>query len=123
TGRIQIYVRKDDIGDKLYEAFSILDLGDIIGVKGTLFFTKTGELSIRVQQLDILTKSLYPLPDKFHGLTDVEQRYRQRYVDLIVNPDVQQTFITRSRIIQSIRRYFDSLGFLEVETPTLHSIA
>ena len=123
TGRIQIYVREDEIGDKLYEAFDLLDLGDIVGVRGTLFKTKTGELSVRAKQLEVLTKSLYPLPDKFHGLTDVEMRYRQRYVDLITNPDVQQTFITRSRIIQSMRRYFDSLGFLEVETPTLHAIA
>lgn len=123
TGRIQIYVREDDLGDTLYKAFDMLDLGDIVGVRGMLFKTKTGELTIRAGSLVVLTKSLYPLPDKFHGLTDVELRYRQRYVDLITNPEVQQTFITRSRIIQSMRRYFDGLGFLEVETPTLHSIA
>jgi len=123
TGRIQIYVRKDDIGETLYKAFGLLDLGDIVGVRGPVFRTKTGELTVRAESLEVLTKSLYPLPDKFHGLTDVEQRYRQRYVDLIVNPEVRQTFITRSRIIQSMRRYFDSLGFLEVETPTLHAIA
>jgi lysyl-tRNA synthetase class 2 len=123
SGKIQIYVRQDAVGDKLYEAFSLLDLGDIVGVKGTVFKTKTGETSIKVSTLDILSKSLYPLPEKFHGLKDVELRYRQRYVDLIMNPDVQQTFILRSKIIQSMRRYLDGQGFLEVETPTLHSIA
>ncbi|RKN65780.1 lysine--tRNA ligase [Paenibacillus ginsengarvi] len=122
TGRIQIYVREDKLGDK-YRAFTLLDIGDIVGVKGTVFKTKTGETSIKVNELEVLTKSLYPLPDKFHGLKDVEVRYRQRYVDLIVNPEVQQTFISRSRIIQSMRRYLDSLGYLEVETPTLHAIA
>ncbi|WP_028543412.1 lysine--tRNA ligase [Paenibacillus taiwanensis] len=123
TGRIQIYVRQDTIPTEKYEAFSLLDIGDIIGVRGVVFKTKTGETSIKVLDLEILSKSLYPLPDKFHGLKDVELRYRQRYVDLIVSPDVQQTFITRSRIIQSMRRYLDGQGFLEVETPTLHAIA
>ncbi|MEK3732732.1 lysine--tRNA ligase [Paenibacillus sp. FSL M8-0334] len=122
TGRIQIYVRQDTLSETQYEAFSILDLGDIIGVKGVLFKTKTGETTVKVQELEVLSKSLYPLPEKFHGLKDVELRYRQRYVDLIINPDVQKTFITRSRIIQSMRRYLDSHGYLEVETPTLHSI-
>src|SRR5690606_22690013 len=98
-------------------------IGDMIGVKGVVFRTKTGELSVKVSDLEVLTKSLLPLPDKFHGLKDVETRYRQRYVDLIVNPDVQKTFITRSRIIQSMRRYLDDRGYLEVETPTLHAIA
>jgi lysyl-tRNA synthetase, class II len=98
------------------------DLGDIVGVKGTLFKTKVGELSIKVQDFQILTKSLRPLPDKFHGLRDVEQRYRQRYLDLIVNPESKDTFIARSKIIQSMRRYLDNLGFLEVETPVMHSI-
>jgi lysyl-tRNA synthetase, class II len=123
SGRIQIYVRQDSIAEAQYEAFSILDLGDIIGVKGVLFKTKTGETTIKVKELEVLSKSLYPLPEKFHGLKDVELRYRQRYVDLIINPDVQKTFIARSRIIQSMRRYLDSQGYLEVETPTLHSIA
>jgi len=123
SGRIQIYVRQDSIAEAQYEAFSILDLGDIIGVKGVLFKTKTGETTVKVSELEVLSKSLYPLPEKFHGLKDVELRYRQRYVDLIINPDVQKTFITRSRIIQSMRRYLDSHGYLEVETPTLHSIA
>lgn len=123
TGRIQIYVRKDSVPTEKYDAFDMLDIGDIIGVRGIVFKTKTGETSIKVLDLEVLTKSLYPLPDKFHGLKDVETRYRQRYVDLIMSPDVQQTFITRSRIIQSMRRYLDSIGYLEVETPTLHAIA
>jgi lysyl-tRNA synthetase class 2 len=123
SGKVQIYVRQDVIGDTLFEAYDMLDLGDMIGVKGTVFKTKTGETSVKVKELTILTKSLYPLPEKFHGLKDVELRYRQRYVDLIMNPDVQQTFVMRSRIIQSMRRYLDGLGFLEVETPTLHAIA
>ncbi|WP_256762300.1 lysine--tRNA ligase [Cohnella sp. WQ 127256] len=123
SGKIQIYVRADAIESHKYEAFTILDIGDMIGVKGIVFKTKTGETSIKVEELEVLTKSLLPLPDKFHGLKDVETRYRQRYVDLIVNPDVQKTFISRSRIIQSMRRYLDDRGYLEVETPTLHSIA
>ncbi|MFP4978625.1 lysine--tRNA ligase [Paenibacillus sp. CN-4] len=123
TGRIQIYVRQDSVPEAKYEAFRILDLGDIIGVTGTIFKTKTGETSIKVHDLEVLTKSLIPLPEKYHGLKDVELRYRQRYVDLIINPEVQQTFINRSRIIQSMRRYLDAHGYLEVETPTLHSIA
>lgn len=123
SGRIQIYVRKDTVSEAQYDAFTLLDLGDIIGVKGTVFKTKTGETSIKVTELEVLSKSLYPLPDKFQGLKDVELRYRQRYVDLIMSSEVQQTFISRSKIIQSMRRYLDSLGFLEVETPTLHSIA
>jgi len=123
TGRIQIYVRKDQIGDERYAAFDMLDIGDLIGVRGFVFKTKTGETSIKVQELEVLTKSLHPLPDKFHGLKDVETRYRQRYVDLIVNPEVRETFIARTRIIQSMRRYLDNLGYLEVETPTLHAIA
>ncbi len=123
TGRIQLYVRKDSVAEEQYGAFTILDLGDIVGIRGTVFKTKTGETTVKVSELTVLTKSLQPLPDKYHGLKDVELRYRQRYVDMIVNPEVQQTFILRSRIIQSMRRYLDSLGYLEVETPTLHSIA
>ncbi|MFD0962065.1 lysine--tRNA ligase [Paenibacillus chungangensis] len=123
SGRIQIYVRKDSVEEKQFAAFSLLDIGDIIGVEGVVFKTNTGEVSVKAECIEVLTKSLLPLPDKHHGLKDVELRYRQRYVDLIVNPDVQQTFITRSRIIQSMRRYLDSLGYLEVETPTLHTIA
>ncbi|GIP45856.1 lysine--tRNA ligase [Paenibacillus sp. J45TS6] len=123
SGRIQIYVRKDTVAEAQYDAFTLLDLGDIIGVKGTVFKTKTGETSIKVTELEVLSKSLYPLPDKYQGLKDVELRYRQRYVDLIMSSEVQQTFISRSKIIQSMRRYLDGLGYLEVETPTLHSIA
>ncbi|MFF2912612.1 lysine--tRNA ligase [Paenibacillus sp. NPDC057934] len=123
SGKIQIYVRQDSIPETQYAAFNILDLGDIIGIKGTVFKTKTGETSIKVKDLEVLSKSLLPLPEKYHGLKDVELRYRQRYVDLIINPEVQQTFIARSKIIQSMRRYLDSLGYLEVETPTLHAIA
>ncbi|MEK4508084.1 lysine--tRNA ligase [Paenibacillus sp. FSL K6-2524] len=123
SGKIQIYVRQDSVPEVKYSAFSLLDLGDLVGVTGEVFKTKTGETSIKVKDLEILSKSLYPLPDKYHGLKDVELRYRQRYIDLIVNPEVQQTFIKRSRIIQSMRHYLDSQGYLEVETPTLHSIA
>lgn len=123
TGRIQIYVRKDTVEENKFAAFDMLDIGDIVGVQGVVFKTNTGEVSVKALDVDVLTKSLLPLPDKHHGLKDVELRYRQRYVDLIVNPDVQQTFITRSKIIQSMRRYLDSLGYLEVETPTLHAIA
>jgi len=123
TGQIQIYVRQDAVGEEQYEIFKMADLGDIVGVKGIVFKTHVGELSIKVNDFQILTKSLRPLPDKFHGLKDVEQRYRQRYLDLIVNPDSKQTFITRSLIIQSIRRYLDGKGYLEVETPMMHSIA
>ncbi len=123
TGKIQIYVRKDTIGETLFEAFDMLDIGDIVGVSGHVFKTKTGETSVKVTELTILTKSLYPLPEKYHGLKDVELRYRQRYVDLIMNPDVKHSFVLRSKIIQSMRRYLDNQGFLEVETPTLHAIA
>jgi lysyl-tRNA synthetase class 2 len=123
SGKIQIYVREDSVPGHKFQAFDLLDIGDMIGVTGVVFKTKTGETSVKVKDLEVLTKSLLPLPDKFHGLKDVETRYRQRYVDLIVNPDVQKTFISRSRIIQSMRRYLDDKGYLEVETPTLHSIA
>ncbi|WP_138496132.1 lysine--tRNA ligase [Paenibacillus pinistramenti] len=123
TGKIQIYVRKDTVSEVEYNVFDLLDLGDIVGITGEVFKTKTGETTVKVLSLELLSKSLYPLPDKYHGLKDVELRYRQRYVDLIINPEVQQTFIARSRIIQSMRRYLDSHGYLEVETPTLHNIA
>ena len=123
TGQIQVYVRVDAIGTEAYEIFDSSDLGDIIGVKGTLFKTKVGELSVKVQEFEFLTKALRPLPDKFHGLKDVEQRYRQRYLDLIMSQESRSTFITRSKIIQSMRRYLDNHGYLEVETPMMHSIA
>ncbi|WP_307282901.1 lysine--tRNA ligase [Bacillus sp. SORGH_AS_0510] len=123
TGQIQVYVRQDAIGEESYKIFDSADLGDIIGVTGTLFKTKVGELSVKVENFEFLTKALRPLPDKFHGLKDVEQRYRQRYLDLIMSQESKATFIARSRIIQSMRRYLDSHGYLEVETPMMHSIA
>ncbi|MFF2158964.1 lysine--tRNA ligase [Paenibacillus chitinolyticus] len=123
TGKIQIYVRQDALGDTKYSAFDLLDIGDMVGVKGTVFKTKTGETSVKATELEVLTKSLLPLPEKYHGLKDVETRYRQRYVDLIMNQEVKEAFILRSKIIQSMRRYLDGLGYLEVETPTLHAIA
>lgn len=122
TGQIQIYVRKDAVGEDKYEWFNTADIGDIVGVTGVLFKTKVGELSVKVNDFQLLTKSLRPLPEKFHGLKDIEQRYRQRYLDLIMNPESRDTFITRSKIIQSMRRYLDENGFLEVETPMMHSI-
>lgn len=123
TGKIQLYVRQDAVGEEAYEIFDTADLGDIVGVTGTVFKTQVGELSIKVSSFELLTKSLKPLPEKYHGLKDVEQRYRQRYLDLIMNPESRDTFITRSKIIQSMRRYLDDQGYLEVETPTMHSIA
>ncbi|MBU8908461.1 lysine--tRNA ligase [Desertibacillus haloalkaliphilus] len=123
TGQIQIYVRKDAIGEEQYEIFNSIDIGDIVGVTGVAFKTKVGELSVKVKDFQLLSKSLRPLPDKFHGLKDIEQRYRQRYVDLIVNPEVRDTFVLRSKILRSMRNYLDTRGYLEVETPTMHSIA
>lgn len=123
SGLIQIYVRKDDVGEEAHELFKKLDIGDIVGVSGQVFRTQKGEISIHAKEIMLLTKSLQPLPEKWHGLKDVELRYRQRYVDLIVNPEVKDTFIKRSRIIQAIRSYLDDQGFLEVETPTMHAIA
>ncbi|MGM0904573.1 MAG: lysine--tRNA ligase [Bacillota bacterium] len=123
TGQIQIYVRQDAVGEEAYGIFNDADLGDHVGIEGTLFKTKVGELSIKVSEFVFLTKALRPLPDKFHGLKDVEQRYRQRYLDLIVSDESKETFINRSRIIQSMRRYLDDHGYLEVETPMMHSIA
>jgi lysyl-tRNA synthetase class 2 len=118
-GDIQLYVRRDELGDEAYAAFKKLDIGDIVGVNGEVFRTKTGELSVRAERITLLAKSLRPLPEKFHGLTDTEVRYRQRYVDLIVNPDVKDTFIKRSQILKEIRAYLDEKGFLEVDTPIL----
>jgi lysyl-tRNA synthetase class 2 len=123
AGQIQVYVRQDAVGEDQYKVFNTADLGDIIGVVGTLFKTKMGEFSVKVTSFVHLTKALRPLPDKFHGLKDVEQRYRQRYLDLIMSPDSKATFIARSRIIQSMRHYLDNHGYLEVETPMMHSIA
>lgn len=122
-GRIQLYVRQDSVGEASYAWFKVADLGDIIGVEGYLFKTNTGELSIWATRFVPLTKALRPLPDKYHGLTNVEQRYRQRYLDLIANEESRARFINRSKIIREIRHYLDNLGYLEVETPTLHNLA
>ncbi|WP_404450836.1 lysine--tRNA ligase [Virgibacillus necropolis] len=123
SGQLQIYVRKDMIGDDAYEIFKTTDMGDIIGVTGVMFKTKVGELSVKATEFHLLSKSLRPLPEKYHGLKDVEQRYRQRYLDLITNESSRDTFVLRSKIIQSMRHYLDAQGFLEVETPMMHSIA
>lgn len=122
SGQIQVYVRKDEIGDEAYEIYKTLDLGDVIGVTGVIFRTNVGELTISAKKVELMTKALRPLPEKYHGLKDVEQRYRQRYLDLITNMDSRETFILRSRIIQTMREYLNKQGFLEVETPMLHSI-
>ncbi len=119
---LQIYVKKDAVGEKTYKLYELLDIGDIIGVAGYLFRTKTGELSIHVDELFFLSKILLSLPEKWHGLEDVETRYRQRYLDLIANPDVRNVFVTRSKIIQSLRRQLDAHGFLEVETPMMQPL-
>ncbi len=122
-GNIQSYVARDSIGEEEYKEFKKLDIGDIIGIEGTVFKTRTGEISIHAEKLVLLTKSLLPLPEKFHGLTNTDTRYRQRYVDLIMNADSKQTLINRSKIIRAVRNYLDSQGFLEVETPMLVSNA
>jgi lysyl-tRNA synthetase class 2 len=121
--RLQIYVKKDAVGEKGFELFKLLDLGDHIGASGYLFRTRTGELSVHIEEITFLSKDLLPLPEKWHGLTDVELRYRQRYVDLVVNPDVRKVFLKRSKLVQSLRRYMDSQGFIEVETPMMQPIA
>jgi lysyl-tRNA synthetase class 2 len=120
--RIQIYVRKDVVGERGFALFQLLDLGDIIGVRGHLFRTKTNELSIWVEELTFLAKALLPLPEKWHGLTDVELRYRQRYLDLIANDKSRQVFVARAKLIQELRRFFDERGYIEVETPMMHPI-
>ena len=119
NGKIQIYVRRDDVGEEAYAAFKDFDLGDVIGVTGFAFRTKTGEISLHAQTLTLLSKALHPLPEKFHGLTDTDTRYRQRYLDLIVNPEVRDTFVKRSQILKELRAFLDDRGFLEVETPIL----
>jgi len=122
SGRIQLYVTRDAVGEAAYEAFKHYDLGDILGARGTLFKTKTGELSLKVTELRLLVKALRPLPEKFHGLADQEQKYRQRYVDLIMSEDTRGVFRTRSRIVQAIREFMTGKGFLEVETPMMQPI-
>jgi lysyl-tRNA synthetase class 2 len=121
--RLQIYVKKDAIGDKGFELYKLLDLGDHVGVKGYLFRTRTGELSIHVEELTFLSKDLLPLPEKWHCLTDVELRYRQRYVDMAMNPEVREVFLKRSKLVQSLRRFLDAHGFVEVETPMMQPVA
>ena len=118
-GQIQIYVRRDDVGEDSYRDFKDYDIGDIIGVSGKVFKTKSGEISVHADGVCLLTKSLHPLPEKFHGLTDTDTRYRQRYVDLIVNPEVKETFIKRSRTLRELRAFLDDRGYLEVDTPIL----
>ena len=122
-GRIQLYIRKDEVGEESYADVKKYDIGDIVGVTGEVFTTHMGEISVKVKEITLLTKSLQILPEKFHGMTNTDLRYRQRYTDLIMNPDVKDTFIKRSKIITSIRKYLDSLGFMEVETPMLVSNA
>jgi lysyl-tRNA synthetase class 2 len=121
--KLQIYVKKDAVGDKGFELYKLLDLGDHIGASGYLFRTRTGELSVHVEAITFLSKDLLPLPEKWHGLTDVELRYRQRYVDLVMNPEVREVFLKRSKLIQSMRRFLDAQGFVEVETPMMQPVA
>ena len=123
AGRIQLYVRIDDVGEEALAAFKKYDIGDIVGVEGEVFRTKRGEISVKAKTITLLSKSLLPLPEKFHGLTDVETRCRQRYVDLIVNPDVKRNFIVRSQFIKHVRDFMDARGFMEVETPVLNTIS
>jgi lysyl-tRNA synthetase, class II len=122
TGTIQIYASRDGMGEENYAEFKKYDIGDIVGIEGYVFKTQTGEVSVHAEKMTLLSKSLLPLPEKFHGLTNVDLRYRQRYVDLIANPEVKQTFITRSKIISAIRSFLDGEGFVEVETPVLNTI-
>ena len=119
AGEIQIYVKRDDVGEDVYKDFKDWDIGDMLGVKGFVFKTKTGEISVHAKELTLLTKSLHPLPEKFHGLTNTDTRYRQRYLDLIVNPEVKDTFVKRSQILRELRAFLDGRGFLEVDTPIL----
>ena len=122
-GRIQLYVRRDEVGEEPYKAFKKYDIGDIVGVDGVVFRTQRGEISVRAKEVTLLSKSLLPLPEKFHGLTNQELRYRQRYVDLIMNPEVRKTFEVRSKFIQYLRRFLDNRGYIEVETPVLNTIS
>ncbi|MDW7675071.1 MAG: lysine--tRNA ligase [Bacillota bacterium] len=123
SGQIQIYVRQDMVGEEQYDLFSKLDIGDILGIAGVVFTTQKGEITVKASKVVLLSKSLRPLPEKWHGLKDVETRYRQRYIDLIVNPEVRNVFVLRSKIIKEMRSFLDNRGFLEVETPSMHAIA
>ena len=122
SGRIQLYISKEAVGEEVYNAFKKWDMGDIVGARGYVFKTKTGELSLHVEELRLLTKSLRPLPDKFHGIADQEMKYRQRYVDLIMNEDTRRAFVVRSQVVEGIRRFMSGRGFMEVETPMMHVI-
>ena len=122
SGRIQVYVQKQVLGDEQYDVFKLLDMGDFLGVRGTLFTTRTGEVSVRLESFVVMTKALRPPPEKWHGLVDTETRYRQRYLDLISNPEVKETFLNRSRIIHEIRGFLHERGFVEVETPMMQGI-
>ncbi|MBR4123195.1 MAG: lysine--tRNA ligase [Clostridia bacterium] len=123
SGNIQLYVRRDDVGEDIYAAFKKWDIGDIMGVEGVVFKTQTGEISVHATKIKLLSKSLIPLPEKFHGLTNNDLRFRQRYVDLIMNPDVKRNFVIRSQFIKFMRKYLDDMGYIEVETPVLNTIA
>ncbi len=121
-GQIQAYVRREDVGEDVYADFKTMDIGDILGIEGVVFRTKTGEVSIHANSLTLLSKSLRVLPEKWNGLRDQDMRYRQRYVDTIVNPEVKDTFIKRSQILKALREFLDAKGFLEVDTPVLQTI-
>lgn len=122
SDRMQVYVRMNDVGEEAFRAFKTWDLGDIVGISGFVFRTKRGEISVHAKEITLLSKSLLPLPEKWHGLKDKEERYRKRYLDLIANPEIKDTFVARSRILREIRAYLDNLGYLEVDTPVLHTL-
>ncbi|HEU0109209.1 MAG TPA: amino acid--tRNA ligase-related protein, partial [Vicinamibacteria bacterium] len=122
-GRLQVYVRQDDVGEEGYRLLELVDRGDFLGVAGTVMRTRKGELSVQARELTFLSKALLPPPEKWHGLADVEARYRQRYLDLMVNPDVRRTFVARSQVVAEIRRFMDGHGYVEVETPMMQPIA
>ena len=122
-GKIQCYVTRDDLGEEQYAYFKKYDIGDIVGIAGFVFLTKTGEISVHVKEMTLLSKSLLPLPEKYHGLQDTDLRFRQRYVDLIVNPEVKRNFVIRSQFIKYMRNYLDNMNYIEVETPVLNTIA
>lgn len=123
SGRTQIYVKVDQVGERLYEIWNLLDLGDLIGCRGTVFRTRRGEISIQIEDFSLLAKCLHPLPEKWHGLKDVDLRYRQRYLDLIVNPEIREAFLIRSRVVREMRNYLDERGYFEVETPAMNAVA